>query len=87
MPIWCDVVLSALLFALGLVGLVRWESPAHRGLCAALMLLGAAWLLFTGSFGQRLDGWAYALLALGAIPAFCLAAIKKMDADQRGKRG
>ncbi len=87
MPIWCDAVLSALLFALGLAGLVRWELPARRGLCAALMLLGAAWLLSAGPSGQRLDGWAYALLALGAIPAFCLAATEKMDSDQRGKRG
>lgn len=81
MPAWCDAALSAILFVLGVASVARWGAPARRALGAALMLLGAAWLLFTGSSGYRLDGWAYALFALGAIPALCLASLRGPGAD------
>lgn len=70
MPFWLAAPLSAMIFTLGLVGVLWHSSPLRRAMGVMLMLQGGLVLfMVTAVQYQQFDGWAAALLVLALLPA------------------
>lgn len=86
MPVVLSELLGALIFALGLVGLLWRRRPRLQACSVALVVNGA--LLFAvaaSAWVRRLDGQAAALVLLGILPVECLVGWMLWPRDQARK--